>query len=149
MRGRVAVDVAIVVPLALAGAAGASSPTNAQLRLMPLTKAGHGQAAAALQPDSVRCYGNAEAAKADLVRITRARLGALGRVNGCTAAFELDDNRWRPGVPLGAATGATLFRSETGTRRYLALEASTVRGLAAVADRRIRAVLAGRIHDRK
>src|SRR5262245_19430537 len=107
MRGRLIVCVALVVALGLTGVAGASLAMNAQLRLMPLTKAAYGRAGAALRSDSVRCFGNAEAAKADLVRLTRARLAAMGRVNGCTAGFDLDLSRWRPGTIVTAASGAT------------------------------------------
>lgn len=127
MRGRVVVVVALVAALGLTGTAGASLPTKAQLRLMPLTKASYGRAATALRPYSVRCFGNAEAARADLVHLTPARLAALGRVNGCSAALELDNNKWRLGVLLSAADGATLFRSTKSARRYLALEARNAR----------------------
>jgi hypothetical protein len=119
--------------LAVAGCGGQSQKdvTDAQLALMPLTKAAYGPAVAPLTIDSSSGVSdNADAARVDLdPTVTGGTLAQLGRITGYALDFSnVRAFTSRTGL-VDAASGVDLFEDADGAARYAAKQLAEPRQL--------------------
>jgi hypothetical protein len=135
MRRALAGGVVLGVLAFLSGAAAArpvTTPTRAQVQLMPLPKSVYGSEAASLTVDSGSGWTtNKEAADDEFdPAMTGDKLARMGRMTGFDVEFDDFAKASRAGLLVDADADVDLFRTQLGAARYYALELSEIRRFA-------------------